>query len=133
MGSCARPRRLAQSRGPRHPGAGHRVVARRVLRGLPPDRDLEAFSQQVPARFTREGLAHLVESSDGQTRRAAIFALGLFGGIEDNALLARALRDDDPNVRSLAEGALWAVWFCADTPENNQMLEQVRVLIGNGA
>ncbi len=94
-------------------------------------RDLDAFTQQVPARFTREGLAHLVESSDGQTRRAAIFALGLFGGNEDNALLARALRDDDPTVRSLAEGALWAVWFRADTPENNRMLEQVRDLIGD--
>ncbi len=94
-------------------------------------RDLEAFTHQVPARFTREGLARLVESPDGQTRRAAIFALGLFGGIEDNALLARALRDDNPNVRSLAEGALWAVWFRADTPENNQTLEQVRSLIGD--
>ena len=85
-------------------------------------RDLDAFTQQVPARFTREGLARLVESSDGQTRRAAIFALGHFGGIEDNALLARALRDDDPIVRSPGGGALWAVWFRADTPENNRML-----------
>ena len=93
-------------------------------------RDLDAFTQQVPARFTREGLARLAESSDGQTRRAAIFALGHFGGIEDNALLARALRDDDPIVRSHAEGALWAVWFRADTPENNRMLEKVRDLIG---
>jgi len=92
-------------------------------------RDLEAFTQQVPARFTHEGLANLVGSSDGQTRRAAVFALGLLGGMEDNALLARALRDEDSNVRGLAEGALWAVWFRADTPENNRMLEQVRVLI----
>ncbi len=93
-------------------------------------RDLAAFTQQVPARFTREGLARLVESSDGKTRRAAIFALGHFGGNEDNALLARALRDDDPIVRGLAEGALWGVWFRADTPENNRLLEQVRDLIG---
>jgi tetratricopeptide (TPR) repeat protein len=93
-------------------------------------RDLDAFTQQVPARFTREGLARLAESNGGETRRAAIFALGLFGSIEDNALLARALRDVDPIVRSHAEGALWAVWFRADTPENNRMLEQVRDLIG---
>jgi Flp pilus assembly protein TadD len=92
-------------------------------------RDLDAFTQQVPARFTREGLAQLSESSDGRTRRAAIFALGHFGNNEDNALLARALRDDDPMVRGLAEGALWTLWFRADTPENNRMLEQVRDLI----
>ncbi len=93
-------------------------------------RDLDAFTQQVTPRFTREGRARLAGSNDGQTRRAAIFALGLLGRIEDNALLARALRDDDPIVRSHAEGALWSVWFRADTPENNRMLERVRDLIG---
>ena len=92
--------------------------------------NLDAFTQQASARFTREGLARLVESSDGQTRRAAVFALGHLGSIEDNALLARVLRDDDPSVRGLAEGALWAVWFRADTPENNRTLGQVRDLIG---
>ncbi len=30
----------------------------------------------------------------------------------------------------MAEDALWAVWFRADTPQNNEMLERVRVLIG---
>lgn len=95
-------------------------------------RDLDAFIQHVSSRYQREGLAQLVESSNGQTRRAAIFALGLLGGINDNALLARALRDDDPTTRELARDALWSVWFRADTPENNRILEEVRGLIGNG-
>src|SRR5947209_2658203 len=43
---------------------------------------------------------------------------------------AGALRDTDPTVRSLADNALWAIWFRADTPENNEILEQVRTLIG---
>jgi tetratricopeptide (TPR) repeat protein len=95
------------------------------------DQDLDAFCQRVPARYTRGDLARLVGSSEMQTRRAAIFALGLFGGYENNALIARALRDGDPTVRNLAEGALWAIWFRADTPENNRMLEQVRGLVAS--
>ena len=34
-------------------------------------------------------------------------------------------------VRTMAESALWAVWFRADSPENNQTLEEIRFLIGN--
>jgi tetratricopeptide (TPR) repeat protein len=31
----------------------------------------------------------------------------------------------------MAESALWAVWFRADSPENNQTLDEVRLLIGH--
>src|SRR5690606_12090469 len=34
--------------------------------------------------------------------------------------------DDDPIVRGLASDALWAIWFRADTPENNARLREVR-------
>jgi tetratricopeptide (TPR) repeat protein len=49
--------------------------------------------------------------------------------MKSNAVLVRALRDPDPTVRSLAENALWAVWFRADTPENNEKLEQAAALL----
>jgi tetratricopeptide (TPR) repeat protein len=49
-----------------------------------------------------------------------------------NPVLARALGDTDPIVRNLAEGALWAVWFRADTPENNRTLQHVIQLAGQG-
>ena len=65
-------------------------------------------------------------------RRAAVLALGVIGSFEhSNAVLGRALRDSDPTVRTMAEAALWAIWFRADSPENNQLLDEVRLLVGH--
>jgi tetratricopeptide (TPR) repeat protein len=93
------------------------------------DHDIETFRQHVSARYTEGTLGRLIESGNLPARRAAVLALGLFGTFESNATVARALRDGDPTVRDLADNALWAIWFRADTPENNAMLEQVRLLI----
>ena len=65
-----------------------------------------------------------------QARRAAILALGLVGTFESNRVVAKSLADSDVAVRNLAQNALWAIWFRADTPENNALLQEVRDLIG---
>jgi tetratricopeptide (TPR) repeat protein len=96
------------------------------------DHDLEAFQRQVGARYTEGTLCRLVQSGEVRARRAAVLALGLVGTFEVNETLAQALRDSDPAVRSLADNALWAIWFRADSPENNQALERVRALIVRG-
>ncbi len=44
-------------------------------------------------------------------------------------MLGKALSDDDVAVRSMAEDALWAIWFRAGTAEHNQILNQVRIKI----
>jgi tetratricopeptide (TPR) repeat protein len=93
------------------------------------DHDIEGFRQHVSARYTEGTLARLITSGNLAARRASVLALGMFGTFESNAVVARALRDGDPMVRDLADNALWAIWFRADTPENNAMLEQVRLLI----
>jgi tetratricopeptide (TPR) repeat protein len=92
------------------------------------DHDIEAFRVHVAARYTEGTLARLIESGDTQAKRAAVLALGLSGGFANNAAVARALRDRDPTVRSLAENALWAIWFRADSPENNEALERISLL-----
>ena len=94
------------------------------------DHDVDAFREQVSARYLEGTLARLIESPGLQARRASVFALGLFGSFEVNAAVARALRDSDPVVRSLAENALWAIWFRADSPENNATIEKIARLIG---
>ncbi|HEV3163289.1 MAG TPA: tetratricopeptide repeat protein [Isosphaeraceae bacterium] len=94
------------------------------------DHDIDAFRQNVLARYTEGTLARLAQSGDTRTRRAAVLALGLVGSFEVNEVVGRALRDRDSTVRSLADNALWAIWFRADTPENNATLERVRALIG---
>jgi tetratricopeptide (TPR) repeat protein len=93
------------------------------------DHDIEGFRQHVSARYTEGTLARLIVSGDLAARRAAVLALGMFGTFGSNATVAHALRDSDPTVRDLADNALWAIWFRADTPENNAMLEQVRLMI----
>jgi len=97
------------------------------------DRDLERFRDQVLARYTETTLARILTTSEAvQARRGAVLALGVIGTFaHSNTALGKALRDDDPVVRTLAESALWAVWFRADSPENNQALDEIRLLIGN--
>lgn len=94
------------------------------------DRDLDQFRDRVLARYTEGTLARvLLSSASVPARRAAVLALGVFGSFEQcNSALGRAMRDGDPVVRTMAESALWAIWFRADSPENNQTLDEVRLL-----
>jgi tetratricopeptide (TPR) repeat protein len=94
--------------------------------------DEEVFRQHVSARYPEASLARLIDSTNVQTRRAAILALRLTGSINVNAAVAKALRDPDPVVRQLGESALWSIWFRADSPENNARLGAVATLISGG-
>jgi tetratricopeptide (TPR) repeat protein len=97
------------------------------------ERDLEHFRDRVMGRYTDATLARVLASSASvPARRAAVLALGVIGEFEQsNAPLGRALRDEDPVVRTMAESALWALWFRADTPENNQALDEIRQMISH--
>jgi tetratricopeptide (TPR) repeat protein len=94
-------------------------------------RDLDEFRNRVTTRYNEGTLGRILAGSpDVAARRAAVLSLGILGSFEQsNTVLGKALRDDDLAVRSMAEDALWAVWFRADTPQHNQMLEQVRLSI----
>jgi tetratricopeptide (TPR) repeat protein len=94
-------------------------------------RDVDEFRNRVTARYNEGTLGRILAGSpDVSARRAAVLSLGILGSFEQsNASLGQALRDDDLTVRSMAEDALWAVWFRADTPEHNRTLEAVRHLI----
>lgn len=94
------------------------------------EKDIEAFHRSVMARYTEGTLGRLTRSESVKARRAAILALGLEAGMGSNEVVARGLRDPDPTVRNLSQNALWAIWFRADTPENNAKLEEIRDLIG---
>jgi tetratricopeptide (TPR) repeat protein len=98
------------------------------------DRDLDAFRNRVAGRYSEEALRSILADSPIVTaRRAAVISLGLLGSYrQSNAALGRALRDSDAAVRTLAEDALWSVWFRADSPENNRALQEVMQLAGRG-
>jgi tetratricopeptide (TPR) repeat protein len=91
-------------------------------------RDVDTFRNRVAARYNEGTLGRILAcSTEVAARRAAVLSLGILGSFEQsNAVLGKALRDDDLAVRSMAEDALWAVWFRADSAEHNQILEQVR-------
>jgi tetratricopeptide (TPR) repeat protein len=96
------------------------------------DQDVETFKSRVAARYNEGTLGRILAASRAVTaRRAAVLSLGLLGSFEaSNPVLGRALADSDPIARAMAEDALWAVWFRADTPEHNEMLDRIRVLTG---
>ncbi len=96
------------------------------------DHDVDRFRQEVCARYTEATLGRLIQSTDINDRRASVLALGLIGSFGANDEVGRALRDADPTVRNLAENALWAIWFRAGTPENNERLQKIQALIGQG-
>ncbi len=95
------------------------------------DRDLDTFRNRVAARYNEGTLCRILSiSADVAARRAAVLSLGIIGSFEQsNSALGMALRDSDIAVRSMAEDALWAIWFRADTPEHNKSLETVRLAI----
>ncbi len=93
------------------------------------DQDIEAFRLSVMARYGEGTLARLAQSGGTKAKRAAVLALGLVGSYEVNDVVGKRLADPDPVVRNLATNALWAIWFRADSAENNATLEQVRDLI----
>ena len=55
-------------------------------------------------------LGELGRQEDAATRREAVRTLADTGVMADLPALARALRDPDPTVRALTEGAMWEVW-----------------------
>src|SRR3989441_7223863 len=57
-----------------------------------------------------EALRALAGAADAEARRQAARALGERGAMEDIPRLARALRDADPLVPTVAESALWQGW-----------------------
>jgi tetratricopeptide (TPR) repeat protein len=114
------------------PEASSSVLLLNYFEDFLKDRDVEAFRARVLARYTEGTLARLLQSGTESARRAAVVALGLIGSYESNSVVARSLRDRDPVVRRLAQNALWAIWFRADTPENNAELDRVRLLLNQG-
>jgi len=57
-----------------------------------------------------EALRALADTRSADTRRQGVRALAETGLMADLPQLATALRDTDPLVRELAEGAMWQVW-----------------------
>jgi tetratricopeptide (TPR) repeat protein len=85
----------------------------------------DVFRKRVSERYTEGTLVRLLESPDVLNRRAALLALSLVGTMGVNAAVATCLHDADAEVRQMAVDTLWALWFKADTAENNAELQRL--------
>lgn len=91
--------------------------------------DAGMFEQNVLARYNEGALIRLLDSTDTDTRRAAVLSLGMVGGAASNAPVGELMKDDDPVVRSFAENSLWGIWNRSDTSENNLELTKIHQLM----
>ncbi len=86
---------------------------------------LGKFKRAVEARYNEASLERLLDAPAAEVRQGAVLALGLIGSMACNANLAARLHDEDALVRQFTDQALWAIWFRADLPENNEELQRL--------
>ena len=77
--------------------------------------DEEGLCAHLRARWPRHQLTDLLRHSDPEVAGTAAICLGLTGGFDDTAALARSLHHDDYLVVSMAERALWSIWLRSST------------------
>jgi tetratricopeptide (TPR) repeat protein len=74
--------------------------------------------------LTREQALMALDSPDAAARREAVAELGRTGGMADAGALIEHLRDEDADVRALAERAVWQVWARSGDPEVDGLLQR---------
>jgi tetratricopeptide (TPR) repeat protein len=87
--------------------------------------DQAEFARQVARRYDVASLERLAAHGQRMSRRAAVFALGLTGDYESNAVVGIALNDDDRGVRTLADHAIRGLWVRVGSPRERKKLEQL--------
>lgn len=83
------------------------------------------FVSRVAQKYTVGTLSRLAEGGNRTARRAAVLALGYMGDFQVNAVVGRALHDDDRGVRLLAENAIREIWQRDGSLSHQRELERV--------
>ena len=91
--------------------------------------DPSVFARNVRGRYTEGTLHRLLAQAEPRTREAAVAALRLIGTMVSNEPLSACLHDENVEVQEMAEAALWAIWFRADSENNNTELQRLTRLI----
>jgi tetratricopeptide (TPR) repeat protein len=100
------------------------VTVDQVLHSVTPEVrvDRPTLERLLSQRPHGETVVPLVCDEDVLIVRAAIIYLGVYGTMQDCALLALCLRHADQGVAAVAEYALWSVWMQAGGQEANRRL-----------
>jgi tetratricopeptide (TPR) repeat protein len=75
--------------------------------------DAEGLVRFLRRYWPHSDLRELLTCGHDDATKVAAVCLSVIGTIEDNAVLAPLLHDDDPTIVSLIEHAMWSVWFRA--------------------
>ena len=94
--------------------------------------DTAGFIRDVARDYTVATLQRLVSHGKCESRRGGVLALGFLGTYDSNAVLGRALNDEDRVVRNLAEHGIRSLWQRAGTELQQQRLQQIIRLIASG-
>ncbi len=86
------------------------------------DQESVQFIRSVAQHYTQGTLQRLAEHPVREIRRAAVLALSFVGDYESNAVLGRALHDDDRTVRMLADSGIRSLWCRAGNIEQQERL-----------
>ena len=93
--------------------------------------DLKRFVRHIKRRYTEGTLQRLLTHADPRSREAALVALRLVGTMESNAAVVACLRDEQRQLRDLAEGTLWTLWFRAESARGMDELQGLARLIAD--
>ena len=102
---------------------GFSELAKLLVR-YPTQGQREKLKQLLLENYTQEDLIAYLTHEVAPTRQAAAYALGIIGNTEAIAPLVEALQHSDPDMRSNAEQALWAIWFRSGNKSVDEMLQK---------
>lgn len=96
------------------------------------DYDETALAAELHTVWPVERLVAFLDSSDDDTVKVAAAALGVVGNLAHCSALAAALHHDDALVVTMAEHALWQIWFRAAPLDACRGAQQAARLIAQG-
>ena len=102
-----------------------------VIRPALASGDAESLAHLVRAQWSPSDISQLMIESGAHARCAAALVLGLIGSMEDAPALAVALKDEDVEVSTMAEHALWSIWFRACSSSASEPFRQGTTLIAS--
>ena len=102
---------------------GFSELAKLLVR-YPTQRQREKLTQLLLQNYTQKNLIDYLTDEVAPTRQAAAYALGIIGNMDAVPPLVKALRHNDPDLRSNAEQALWAIWFRSGDKSVDDMLRK---------
>lgn len=85
--------------------------------------------QEIARQYSPRHLARLLASAHAETRRAAVYAIGVIGDVQSQTEVALALHDPDEAVSQQAETSSWQIWVRMGSLEQQYRLNRIREYI----